>query len=168
MKVLFKSKLVLSLLTMVLLASILAVSLLFFSGGRLHATEAASGPQVLHVFERNTSSKLIQVGTQQDIRGSLLVFDDLVFDATNKHQIGRASGSCTFISNTSVECGWTDILPQGRITIQGRDTESQTTATFAITGGTGSYTGAKGWLYEIKIRTPKGVLLGFEEFFHLV
>jgi len=45
---------------------------------------------------------------------------------------------------TEWECTWTTLLPGGHLTVEGPFFDNGTNTTLAITGGTGSYTGAEG------------------------
>ena len=59
---------------------------------------------------------------------------------------GTDNGVCirTVVGQT-YECSWTTSLAQGQIMVEGPFL-ARGPSTLAITGGTGSYTGARGWL----------------------
>src|SRR5262249_45310814 len=105
---------------------------------------ASTHPQVLRVFAHLNRLKTIPVGTPSDKRGTYLVFQDSVFDATDKHKIGYDNGTCVYTTNTILACQIVFIFPNGQIAIQGPETLSGATTTTVITGGTGSYIGATG------------------------
>ncbi|MGZ8741271.1 MAG: allene oxide cyclase barrel-like domain-containing protein [Gaiellaceae bacterium] len=63
-------------------------------------------------------------------------------------RIGRVEGSCQFVSAVSSTgyCTASAFLPGGRILFQGHDHLGPAPATFPITGGTGRYANARGWV----------------------
>jgi hypothetical protein len=121
---------------------------------------SASGAE-LHFVEHTTAIKQITVGTATDLRGNYIVFDDPVFDAADKHQVGNVNGTCVNTSNTMEECHFTFILPKGQITVEGPFTSASPTATFAITGGTGIYDEARGQVAQKTVNTPAGTEIDF-------
>jgi allene oxide cyclase len=79
-----------------------------------------------------------------DAVGDILSFANPVFDAANKLQVASDQGFCVRTAvGKSWECMWSLMLKEGMITVEGpfHDTGD---STFAITGGTGKYEGAKG------------------------
>lgn len=79
-----------------------------------------------------------------DAVGDVLSFANPIFNAANKVQVGSDQGFCVrTVVGKSWECVWTLLLGEGTITVEGpfHDTGD---STFAITGGTGKYEGAKG------------------------
>jgi hypothetical protein len=160
MKRFLKPKLIFSLVTVILLASALAVSLLLSSAGRSHA----SGGD-LHVFDHvtATSIKFITVSPPNDPRGNYVVFYDPVFDATDTTQIGNDSGICTVVSSTLQECHITFILsnPAGEIAVQGPQFLSGAATTVVATGGTGSFSGQEGSAKTDQVHTSSGLEFEF-------
>lgn len=163
MKGFLKPKWILPLVIGILLTSTLALSLLVGS-----SRSQAASDRVVHVFEHATpdSSKLIVVGTNTDVRGNYKVMYEPVFDSSDRHQIGHSTGVCVYTRNTVQLCQFDFILPDGQITTQGYFLTTGTSETWAITGGTGSYLGAKGYLFSHIV--TKGTQTEFEDFFHLV
>jgi hypothetical protein len=119
------------------------------------AVANASGVE-LHFVEHAIAIKQITIGTSTDLRGNYIVFDDPVFDAADKNQVGSVSGFCLNTSNTLQECHFTLILPKGQITGEGPFTSGSPTATYAITGGTGIYDEARGQVAQKTVNTPAG------------
>ena len=79
-----------------------------------------------------------------DAAGDILSFANPVFDAANKVQVASDQGFCVrTVVGKSWECMWTMLLKDGMITVEGpfHDTGD---STFAVTGGTGKYEGARG------------------------
>jgi hypothetical protein len=123
---------------MKILASIFAVSIALLAG--LPALAA----QQIKVVERPVGETTVDLGKKGDSRGDLLVFANEVFDAANKTQVGSDQGYCIRITaGKSWECFWTLILKGGQITVEGPFMD-EGDSIFAVTGGTGEYSGAKG------------------------
>jgi hypothetical protein len=133
---------ILSLIVFLVMAVALVGS--FLSGALTQSVAASTHPQVLKVFAHLNQLKTIPVGTPSDKRGTYLVFQDSIFDATDTHQIGYDNGTCVYTTNTILACSIVFIFHNGEIAIQGPETLSGATTTTVITGGTGIYTGAKG------------------------
>lgn len=133
---------ILSLGVFLMIAVALAGS--FFLVAIPRSVEASTHPQVLKIFAHLDRLKTIPVGTPSDKRGTYLVFQDSIFDATNTHKIGYDNGTCVYTTNTILACSIVFIFSNGEIAIQGPETLSGATTTTVITGGTGSYLGAKG------------------------
>ena len=66
-------------------------------------------------------------------------------------RVGHIDGSCQIVSAVSaagagtLSCAATAVLPEGRILFQGHDRLGPL-KTFPITGGTGRYANARGWV----------------------
>ena len=125
---------------------------------------SASGAE-LHFVEHTTAIKQITVGTATDLRGNYIVFDDPVFDAADKHQVGNVNGTCVNTSNTMEECRFTIILQKGQITLEGPEIDTTSGSyvddTFSVTGGTGIYNGAEGQLVQKTLKTAAGLEFKF-------
>jgi hypothetical protein len=159
MKRFLNPKLIFSLVTVVLLASVLTASLFLGSPSHAHASNGD-----LHVFDHATAVKFITVDTSSDHRGNYVVFYDPVFDATDTHQIGNDSGMCVVTSNTVQECHITFIFSHGEIAVQGPQLLSGAPSTVIDVGGTGQYSGQEGSVTTNQITKPTG--LEFEFLFH--
>ena len=98
----------------------------------------------IKVVERPVGETTIDLAAKGDSVGDMLVFANTVFDAANKVQVGTDQGYCIrTVIGKSWECFWTLTLKAGQITIEGPFADTGD-STFAVTGGTGKYTGAKG------------------------
>lgn len=75
-------------------------------------------------------------------------------ETLTKHgkDFGSLYAHCTFITAEAAQCLATLDLPNGQITVQGAFVGEPTDFTFAVTGGTGDYTGAGG---TIRIQDPE-------------
>jgi hypothetical protein len=87
-----------------------------------------------------------------DSIGDRLTFDDPLFDATNTRQVGKVLAVCTRVgtSLTLFHCGVTVAIADDSLTLQGGFDAATTASTFAVTGGTGRYTRARG---EVIVRS---------------
>jgi hypothetical protein len=85
-------------------------------------------------------------GTAADRVGDLLTFTNDVFDAGNTTRVGHDQGFCIrTIVGEAWECWWTTFLPAGQLTVEGPFYDTQNSR-LAITGGTGAYAHARGWM----------------------
>ena len=90
--------------------------------------------------------------------GDQEIFRGILDNATGSTQVGIFAGTLTSVSSSdSLNLATVDLqLPGGQITIQGFFFGTQSRIVHAITGGTGSYTGAEG---EFSFTSPsRGVL----------
>ena len=106
-------------------------------------------PRVFTVVERATTDVVVFVNKkkQDDVIGNTLGFGNKLYNAKNNKQIGRDQGFCYSTNpGRSWECTWTNILPHGRIVVQGVFPDSLDDSKLAITGGTGAYAKARGYM----------------------
>jgi hypothetical protein len=117
----------------------------------------AGAAEVIKLVEHPVNETTVDVGAKGDSVGDLLTFANPIFDAANKVEIGSDQGYCVrVVVGKSWECIWTLILKSGQITVEGPFADSGD-STFAITGGTGKYVGAKGTLkLHPRDATPTG------------
>lgn len=123
---------------------------LFLIGGLglLGRANLAFAGETLHVVERLLTDTTIHLGAKgaPDSMGDMIVFANPIFDSTNIHPLGVVQGNCVrVIVGKSWECFFTLVLAKDRITLEGPYADTGESV-FAITGGTGRYTGAKGQL----------------------
>jgi allene oxide cyclase len=112
----------------------------------LIAALPANAGERLAFVERAETDAVTHVAGPHDSVGDLLTFADPIYDAANKVQLGTDQGYCVrVVVGKSWECIWTLNLLGGQITIEGPYMD-QGDSTFAVTGGTGRYVGAKGTL----------------------
>jgi hypothetical protein len=97
------------------------------------------------VVEHAITDTEIPTGGGKDVKGNVLTFNNPVFDATDKTQVGHDEGFCTRISVQQGiwECLWTTFLKHGQITVQGPFYDAKN-STLSITGGTGAYRSNRG------------------------
>src|SRR5437660_10784129 len=107
---------------------------------RAHATGTT-----VHVVEHAITDTEIPTGGGKDVKGNILTFNNPVFDASDKRQVGHDEGFCTRIATkTGVwECMWTTFLKGGQITVQGPFYDTHNSV-LSITGGTGAYRNRRG------------------------
>jgi hypothetical protein len=78
-------------------------------------------------------------------QGDIFWFYNPVYDATNSTKVGSDQGACIRMNpkKGTWQCSATTFLEDGQLVVEGRlhDTKD---STFAVTGGTGSYSAASG------------------------
>lgn len=132
-------------------------------GAALALPTSAAAAQTIHVVERATTDAVTN-GSSKDKPGNVLTWHNRIYDAANKHQVGRDAGYCIrIVAGKSWECSWTTFLQSGSISVQGPFSDTGSTV-LAITGGTGAYAGASGTM-ELRYRNKKGT--AFDFIFHL-
>jgi allene oxide cyclase len=99
----------------------------------------------IHVVEHAVTDTEIPTGGGKDVKGNILTFNNPVFDAADKKQVGHDEGFCTRIAPARGiwECLWTTFLKGGQITVQGPFYDTRNSV-LSITGGTGVYRSARG------------------------
>ena len=121
---------------------------------------AAQAAEHLTVVERPTHETTVNKVAKSDSIGDLLVFDNPVFDAANKTQVGSDQGYCVRIEvGKTWECSWTNLLKDGMITVEGPFFDTGDSS-FVVTGGSGKYAGAKGSM-KLHWRDAKGSAYDF-------
>ena len=106
------------------------------------ATTDAMTPHTIHLVAHEKQRKFLNHGGF----GEEEIFRGILDDAAGTTQVGIFAGTLTSVSPTdSVNLATVDLqLPGGQITVQGFLSGTQSPIVHAITGGTGSYTGAEG------------------------
>ena len=118
----------------------------------------------IHVIEHATSDAVTNGSPTTDAAGNVLTFANDVFDAADKNKVGSDQGYCVrIVVGKTWECNWTTFLSGGQITVEGPFSDSGNTV-LAITGGTGTYRNARGWM-ELNYHNPAGT--EFDFVFHL-
>lgn len=113
------------------------------------ASQESSSTQVLNLISRATAiNDFVDTGPSGPSPGDLYVFSERVFLASAPNdQIGTADGRCVLIDPVTYrfDCSITGKLPDGDIMGAGTLTLVEgTTSVYAIVGGTGAYTRARG------------------------
>ena len=117
----------------------------------------------VHVVE-HANTDLVSNGKKADSVGNVLTFANPVFDQADAKRVGSDSGYCVrTVKGRSWECSWTTFLAAGQITVQGPFSDKGSTQ-LAITGGTGSYAHASGFM-QLDYHDAKGTKFDF--IFHL-
>lgn len=132
--------------------------------------DRADGYQFLSVTDQSAD---IDVGDPGPSLGDYFVFHDNVYKLRYGHHrrhhreaVGELNGQCTTTQLTGEEdgsgqCLVTASMPDGDLTVQGAFHFQSETATFAVTGGTGSYSGASGEVHA-KFLSETKTLLRFD------
>jgi hypothetical protein len=129
--------------------------------GAILATASSAEPSrghstgaTVHVVEHAITDTEIPTGGGKDVKGNILTFNNPVFDAADKKQVGHDEGFCTRIAPAQGiwECLWTTFLKGGQITVQGPYYDTRNSV-LSITGGTGAYRSARG---EMVLKSRKG------------
>lgn len=119
------------------------------------------------MVERSTTDVVIYVNkrAKDDVIGNMLGFGNSLYNAKNSKKIGRNQGFC-YRTNPGKywECTWTNVLDDGRITVHGVLPDSLDDSRLAITGGTGHYKYAEGFMI-LHSRNKAGSAFDFE--FHI-
>jgi hypothetical protein len=118
------------------------------------ATAGAMTTRTIHLGAHETQHKFLNhggFGDEENFRG-------ILDNAAGTTQVGIFAGTLTSVSsNDSLNLATVDLrLPGGQITVQGLADFTQSRIVHAITGGTGTYRGARG---EFSFTSPSpGVL----------
>ena len=130
-------------------------------------TALADTPARSHRFrliERLDGITFVDDPPAGDSAGDRLTFDDPLFNATNTRQVGKVLAVCTQVgtSPTLFHCDITVAIADDSLALQGGFDAATTTSTFAITGGTGRYTKARGEVILTEDpATPEEAILDF-------
>jgi hypothetical protein len=115
---------------------------------------------VIRVVERATTDTVTDTGEEGDTAGDILTFANDLYDAGNREKVGSDNGYCVrTVAGKSWECWWTAFLPAGQITVEGPFFDAGP-STLAITGGTGKYSRASGWM-DLRARNDQGTEYDF-------
>jgi allene oxide cyclase len=120
------------------------LSIRLCAAAALFAALPAIAAEQISIVERPLNETTVHRSGDRDTVGDLLVFANKVYDAANKVEVGSDQGYCVrTVVGKSWECFWTLVLKAGQITVEGPFMDSGDSL-FAVTGGTGKYTGARG------------------------
>lgn len=126
-------------------AAALTIGAILAPAGSAGASRAHSAAATVHVVEHAITDTEIPTGGGKDVKGNILTFNNPVFDAADKKQVGHDEGFCTRIAPKQGiwECLWTTFLKGGQITVQGPYYDTRNSV-LSITGGTGAYRDDRG------------------------
>jgi allene oxide cyclase len=113
------------------------------------AAIAAPTVKVVHVVEHASTDAVTDTGKKGDSVGDLLTFANALYDADDAKKVGSDNGFCVrTVAGSAWECWWTASLKGGQVTVEGPFYDKRNSV-LAITGGTGVYAGARGFM-ELK------------------
>jgi allene oxide cyclase len=142
---------------------VVAVGVIAAASALAGGSQAASAMTV-KVVEHATTDAVTETGKKGDSAGDLLTFANAVYNAANTSKVGSDNGWCIrTVVGKSWECFWTTSVANGQITVEGPFLDSGDSK-LAITGGTGGYATARGWML-LHARNDKGTEYDFV--FHL-
>jgi allene oxide cyclase len=145
----------------VALIATLAVAVAAWADGR---HDGKGHGRMLTVIEHATTDATTDTGAAGDSAGDILTFANEVFDRADAHSVGTDQGYCVrIVVGKSYECNWTTILSDGQITVEGPFLDTGD-STLAVTGGTGRYRNARGFMELHPLEN--GTKFAFQ--FHLV
>ena len=112
------------------------------------------------MVERAVSDTLVDLGPTGDSLGDQLAFANPVYDRTNSNKVGRDQGSCVrTVVGKAWQCSFTTWLAKGSLVVEGPFYDSRDSV-LAITGGTGSYSRARGVMH-LHARTQRALCSRF-------
>jgi hypothetical protein len=105
-----------------------------------------------------TEEAFVDVGDEGESLGDQFVFAARL--SKRGEQVGRAGAVCTFVSleRQEAQCVATFWFGRGQITVQGLIGFAGELPPFAVTGGSGKYTGAEGVVHVREVTATKDVL----------
>ena len=137
------------------LASFVFVGAILFVGA---ATFRSS--TTIKVVEHAVTDTITDVGATGDSNGDILTFANEVYDEANANKVGTDNGYCArTVAGSAWECFWTIMLTDGQITVEGPFYDKGDSV-LAITGGTGTYAGARGEM-SLHARNDQGTEYDF-------
>jgi allene oxide cyclase len=128
----------------------------------------AGGPKAVNVVEKTTALQFVELDPAGDSLGDSVVGASELFDRTDK-KIGTSHWVCVRTNlGEQRHCTLTYFFADGFLTLQGPYRDNGT-GTFAITGGTGVYRKARGWMDLTGTTTPDGgTTFVYTEVFHVL
>jgi hypothetical protein len=154
------------LLGLVAIASLAVLAALALSAGG--AGKGGKQEQTLNVVERTNAISFIEAPPNGDSQGDYVVISSDLFDAHDR-KIGTSHEVCFRVVPEQLrQCNLTYFFEQGFLVLQGPYRDDGT-GTFAITGGTGAYRSASGWMDLLSTTTPdQGQTFEYVEVFHII
>ncbi|HLE52377.1 MAG TPA: dirigent protein [Anaerolineales bacterium] len=129
------------------LALALILGIVLAASGSIRTVAAGDKPESrkLTVVEHAITDAVVDIGPAGDSLGDILAFGNPIFDAANTTEIGRDQGYCIRTNvGESWECNWTVLLDRGSLVVEGPFYDDLRDSQFAITGGTGAFSQARG------------------------
>jgi hypothetical protein len=104
-----------------------------------------TAPVVIHLHEVDTGSSAVDNPPKGTSAGDLLVFTAQL--SSGGQPFGRYVGNCAYVTATDVFCSVDmNVFGQGRIEIAGEFSTQQADSVFPVTGGSGRFAQARGYL----------------------
>ena len=130
------------------LAAAIAGALAITSNGG--AQTPSPQPTVMHVQRKVTDGGVIDVKPRnRQSPGDAIVESSVLTDAAGEH-LGRAIDHCIFVDHRdTLACTGVVLLARGTLIFAGRTGTDGKPSTFAVTGGTQSYAGARGFIDDV-------------------
>jgi len=137
------------------------------AGHASKASRTATTATTFTVVERGVTDVYVYVNkSHNDVIGNTIGWGNKLYGPQNKKKIGRDQGSCYRTNpGRSWECSWTNMLPGGQITVEGPFLDSGDDSKLSITGGTGKYATASGYML-LHARNKAGTAYDYE--FHVM
>src|SRR5690348_4357162 len=128
------------------LAVIAALALTLAAALAAPLAGAAAAGKTISVIEHPITDATTDLGKKGDSVGDILTFANPIFDSRDANKVATDQGYCIRVkAGVSYECTWTNFLAGGQIVVQGPYFDSRP-SDLAITGGTGRYAAARGWM----------------------
>ncbi|MRG94042.1 allene oxide cyclase family protein [Polyangium spumosum] len=141
-----------------LMCAVLASAALVGCGDENGAPAPDTKRVTIELVEHVVNESLTDHPPMGDSAGDVLTFANQLFNKENTTQVGTDQGYCLRVDvGKSFECTWTAFLADGQITVNGPFFDTKE-STLSITGGTGAYAEADGYM-ELGFRdTPMGTV----------
>jgi hypothetical protein len=149
-----------------LLAALLAAFVVGAAIISIAGTKVTSHTKI-HVIEHAVSDGFADIGKSGLSPGDILTFHNPVYDANDNKKVAHDLGTCIRVTNQrgSWQCNWTTFWKgMGSISVSGPFYDAKG-STLAITGGTGYFRNARGWM-QLKYHNAKGSKYDFV--FHVI
>ena len=133
-----------------LLLAVLLVGGTAFALGAATASSGIAAPTEITVLEHATHDHVVDVGKKGDSTGDIFTYHNDLYDETDTTKVGGDNGMCVRESPKAGtwECWWTTTLADGMITAEGPYSDSDSSWTYAVTGGTDLYENVRGSMVE--------------------
>ena len=143
------------------MAACVAASVCLTVGSVSPALGSAGDPagrhhRTIRVFEATVAHHIIDVGPVGPSVGDQLFFRARLMRGGN--QVGHDRGLCTITAKDESRCQATFVLPKGSISAQGLVADSSRHFDLPVTGGSGAYNHAQGWLHGFEISNNQAIL----------
>jgi hypothetical protein len=122
------------------LVAMLATALAVFAG----SASAGSSDTTLHLKLPGTKSSYVDLGRKGYSGGDYFVTTGRLVDRTTGKPAGRLGGIWTILSRSADNASFDLGLPNGTLMVNGHIVHAAKQSVLSITGGAGSYSGAKG------------------------